>query len=211
MQLAVLVSSNAATFQLAERREHKEREHGEHHREPSKWSIYRESAGERQTLVLQVIPVIFALLGCVLIGRFFLMLTRALRTIKTSMATARSLRELASDHPECVLALPNPKPEAFVMGMTRPQLFASQGLLAMPDAIVQAVLAHERAHIRRFDPLRHLLALQACTFHLPGIAAHLQRRLQQAQELAADADAAQALGDATYVAGSVGPLCAFPP
>lgn len=70
----------------------------------------------------------------------------------------------------------------------------------MPDAIVQAVLAHERVHIRRFDPLRHLLALQACTFHLPGIAAHLQRRLQQAQELAADADAAQALGDATYIA-----------
>lgn len=144
--------------------------------------------------------MIFVLLGCVIIGRFLLMLMRTLRAIKTSMATSGTLRDLALVHPDGTLVLPTPNPEAFVLGILQPKLFVSKGLLAMPKAVVQAVLAHERAHIRRLDPLRHLLVLITCTFHLPGIAAHLQKRMQQVQELAADADAAQALGDATCVA-----------
>ncbi len=197
----------------ARRREagHEWHEQHEHPREPSKThsesvnrehvrEYAREYAGKGEAGFPQAMLVMCVLLGGVLISRFVLMLRRMLLAIKTSMATSRSLRDLASAHPDGILVLPTPKPEAFVLGTIQPKLFASQGLLAMPQVIVRAVLAHERAHIRRLDPLRHLLVLMACTFHLPGISAYLQRRMQQAQELAADADAAHTLGDATGVA-----------
>ncbi len=190
---------------------HEWHEQHEHHREPSQANsgpinrehtreYVREYTGVREAGFPQAMRVTFVLLGGILISRFVLMLRRMLLAIKTSIVTSRSLRDLASAHPDGILVLPTLKPEAFVLGAIQPRLFVSQGLLAMPQVIVRAVLAHERAHIRRLDPLRHLLVLMACTFHLPGISAYLQRRMQQAQELAADADAAHTLGDATGVA-----------
>ncbi len=144
-----------------------------------------------------------AFMGAALIGRMLLMLGRVLQAVGTSIATSRRLREVASLNGEGAWVLPTAAPEAFVLGLLQPRLFVSQGLLRLPDATVAAVMAHERAHIRRFDPLRHLIALLACTFHLPGISKRLQQRAQRSQELAADAMAAQSMGDSICIADAL--------
>ena len=148
----------------------------------------------------QTVFVAFVLLGTFLVARLILMLFRVGRAIRTSVATASHLSEVATPGPSDTLVLPSDRPEAFVLGVVKPKLFVSRGLLSMPAETVNAVLAHERAHIRRLDPLRHLLVLVACIFHLPGVAKRLQQRTQQTQELSADAHAAAVLGDPTSVA-----------
>jgi len=87
--------------------------------------------------------------------------------------------------------LPVEEPQAFVLGILKPHVYLSQGLLATlhPDDL-RLVLAHEKAHARRRDPLRRFVAAVGLLFHLPGIAAMLNRRLARSQEMTADAEAA---------------------
>ena len=77
----------------------------------------------------------------------------------------------------------------------------SAGLAARTDArSLETVLAHERAHVARRDPLRRLVAALALALHLPGVARQLGRALRAAEEASADADAARVLGDRGRVA-----------
>src|SRR5262249_7219132 len=87
--------------------------------------------------------------------------------------------------------LPVEEPQAFVLGMLKPRVYLSRGLLATlhPDDL-RLVLAHEKAHARRRDPLRRFVAAVGLLFHLPGIATMLNRRLARSQEITADAEAA---------------------
>ncbi len=87
--------------------------------------------------------------------------------------------------------LPIEEPQAFVLGMLKPHVYLSQGLIETlhPDDL-RFVLAHEKAHARRRDPLRRFVAAVGLLFHLPGIAAMLNRRLARSQEMTADAEAA---------------------
>src|SRR5262249_50433237 len=66
--------------------------------------------------------------------------------------------------------LPVEEPQAFVLGMLKPRVYLSQGLLETlsPDDL-RLVLAHEKAHARRRDPLRRFVAAVGLLFHLPGI------------------------------------------
>jgi Zn-dependent protease with chaperone function len=97
--------------------------------------------------------------------------------------------------------LPLRAPQAFVLGVLRPTLYVTRGLLSADHRKhLDAVLAHERAHLRRADPLRMLLANAGLALHLPGIAGALRRRLLQAQEMAADSEAAEAIGSRERVA-----------
>ena len=100
-----------------------------------------------------------------------------------------------------VAVLPSAAPQAFVVGLLRPRVYLSHGLLATlcPEELA-AVLAHEQAHARRRDPLIRWIAGFGLSWHVPGIAAALQRQLRRTQEMAADADAAQAVGDRLRVA-----------
>src|SRR5262249_766146 len=87
--------------------------------------------------------------------------------------------------------LPVEEPQAFVLGMLKPRVYLSQGLLAtLHRDDLGLVLAHEKAHARRRDPLRRFVAAVGLLFHLPGIAAMLNRRLARSREMPADADAA---------------------
>jgi len=88
--------------------------------------------------------------------------------------------------------LPFPDPQAFVVGVLRPALFVTRGLLsaAYRDHLAP-VLSHERAHVRRRDPLRRLVASMALGFHLPKVAEWIERGLARAHEMAADAEAAR--------------------
>jgi Zn-dependent protease with chaperone function len=100
--------------------------------------------------------------------------------------------------------LPLREPQAFVLGYLRPTLFVTEGLLSPEHREhLAAVLAHEQAHMRRADPLRALIASAGLAFHLPWIASVLHDRLVRAQEMAADADAASALGDRARIASAL--------
>ena len=88
--------------------------------------------------------------------------------------------------------------EAFAVtyGLARPRILVSDGLAAALDrSELTAVLAHERCHLRRRDPLRllaaRLLAAYAC--YLPA-AALLAERAALRRELAADRAAAASAG-----------------
>jgi Zn-dependent protease with chaperone function len=87
--------------------------------------------------------------------------------------------------------LPFDEPQAFVLGLWRPRLYVTAGLLSSAHREhLEPVLAHEHAHLRRRDSIRRLVSSLALAFHLPGIAGWLERQLARAHELAADAEAA---------------------
>lgn len=82
-------------------------------------------------------------------------------------------------------------------GVWRPMVFVPASLLAkMPPELLEALLAHELAHIRRHDYLANLLqrAAEALLFFHP-IVWWLSRRIRQERELVADDLAASALGE----------------
>jgi Zn-dependent protease with chaperone function len=122
----------------------------------------------------------------------------ALRLVRLGMLARAARRDLAgiarissTGETPALQVLPFDEPQAFVIGLWRPALFVTRGL--MSDAHrehLEPVLAHERAHLRRRDPLRRLVSSIALAFHLPGVAGWLERRLGRAHELAADAEAA---------------------
>jgi len=79
-------------------------------------------------------------------------------------------------------------PHAFCLGWLRPRIYVSQGALDALDVPErEAVIAHERHHARRRDPLRLLLArsLGEGLFFLP-VLRRLAERYAALAELAAD-------------------------
>lgn len=84
-----------------------------------------------------------------------------------------------------------------VAGLWRPMVFVPASLLAkMPPELLEALLAHELAHIRRHDYLANLLqrAAEALLFFHP-VVWWLSRRIRQERELVADDLAASVLGE----------------
>jgi Zn-dependent protease with chaperone function len=80
------------------------------------------------------------------------------------------------------------QPAAYCYGFTRPDIAITAGLVArLDDEELIAVLAHERQHLRRRDPVRYLVlyAVSAAAFMLP-VAAALRQRREARIELAAD-------------------------
>ena len=116
---------------------------------------------------------------------------RALRRLR-ALATSRDGRWI----------LPQAAPEAFTAGVLRPQVFVSRGLLEDGEHWAP-VLAHEDAHARRGDPLWRWLAVVFRAFHLPVVGQTLVAAHADAQELAADADAADVVGDRLRVAEAI--------
>ena len=83
------------------------------------------------------------------------------------------------------------------IGWWRPMVLLPAALAArMPVPLLEALIAHELAHIRRHDYLVNLLqgAAEALLFYHP-VSWWLSRRIRQERELIADDLAAEALGD----------------
>ena len=83
------------------------------------------------------------------------------------------------------------------IGWWRPMVLLPAALLArMPAGLLEALLAHELAHIRRHDYLVNLLqaVVEALLFYHP-VVWWLSRRIRHERELIADDLAADALGD----------------
>jgi hypothetical protein len=125
-----------------------------------------------------------------------------LRRVWISMA-AQSALERTSDFDVSagVRIVPLAEPQAFVAGMLAPAVYVTRGLLAREHREhLAAVLAHEWAHVLRWDPLKRLASQLGLVFHLPGVARWLEAELAAAQEMAADADAAARVGSGARVA-----------
>jgi beta-lactamase regulating signal transducer with metallopeptidase domain len=91
--------------------------------------------------------------------------------------------------------VPMQEPQAFVFGFIKPKIYLSTGLLKKFDKnSLKTVIAHEKAHVARRDPLRRLLALIALVFHLPPAASEINQQLALIQELIADNAAAEKSG-----------------
>lgn len=88
------------------------------------------------------------------------------------------------------------RPLAYTRGLLRCRVVLSTGLVGLLDREeLLAVVAHERCHLERREPLRQLLSrlAEAALFFLPA-ARELARRYRYHRELEADAEAARVAG-----------------
>mgnify|MGYP000250281737 CR=1 FL=1 len=97
--------------------------------------------------------------------------------------------------------VPLPEPVAVLHGWWRPTLVVDQGLWsALDDTEQQAVLAHERAHLDRHDPLMVVVLRAMLVLAPPRLANRVVRRWLDGAERRADTAAAHTIGDPTVVA-----------
>ncbi|TAK32676.1 MAG: hypothetical protein EPO40_01860 [Myxococcaceae bacterium] len=111
---------------------------------------------------------------------------------------AARLRMVASptDDPEVWLV---PGRAAFAMDWPRRGIYLGRDLRLRP-ALHDAILAHERAHVRRGDLGLRLVAWMLTALHAPGVGTRLEDALDLAIEQACDAEASGAVGDPLVVA-----------
>ncbi len=96
-------------------------------------------------------------------------------------------------------------PVAFCYGLLRPRILVSSGLAdALAPGELDALLLHEREHLRQRDPLKVALGklLVSAGFFVPALGAIYRRYLVE-KELAADGAAIAAQGDAGALAGAL--------
>ena len=106
---------------------------------------------------------------------------------------------------ECVILIEDERPQAFCAGLVHPRVYLSTGgLIALGDDELRAVLAHERHHQRRRDPLRLLLVrvLGDALFFMP-VLRRLRQRYAILAELAADEAAIAAVGSRSALASAL--------
>jgi Zn-dependent protease with chaperone function len=97
------------------------------------------------------------------------------------------------------------RPEAFCAGLLRPRIYlSSAGVEMLLKSELEAVVAHERHHRLRKDPLRILLVgvLADALFFLPALR-QLKRRYEELAELAADEAALTATRDPAPLAAAL--------
>lgn len=146
-----------------------------------------------------------SILALLLTLRFLFVLSRRVYALLLTQRTRRSLNQASTAGSEKgIRVLPIQEAQAFVLGLFRPTLYITKGLVSGEESRhLPAVLAHERAHLRRFDPLRRFVAGIGLSFHLPGVAPFLQRNHARAQEMAADDAAAQDIGSRECIASAL--------
>lgn len=124
-------------------------------------------------------------------------------------AFARDVRRLeqlgavrGTDFP--VVEVPGSTPLCHAIGVLRRRILLSTSLAArLAPSELRCALAHERAHLRRADPLASLFLSIAGLFVPPPISRSLQRTYRTAAEDTCDDDAARTVGDATLVASAL--------
>jgi len=125
------------------------------------------------------------------------MLASLLRQSYRQRSFRRRLRATPRQlHGVSVLVVASHRPVAFCIGLLRPSIVVSDRLLELlSDRELLSVIAHERHHARRRDPLRRALAqaMSDALWFIPAL-----RRTAATQmtisELAADAEAARSAG-----------------
>jgi Zn-dependent protease with chaperone function len=131
----------------------------------------------------------------------------AVRVLHDQVATWRAisalLRVAGSEVPAGGLVA-SAEPLSVTAGLLSPLVLVSTGLKSrLPAPHLQAVLAHERAHARRRDPLRLLAVALLGAAHAPKTRKLLVADAALACEEAADEQAASEVGDRTVVAEAI--------
>jgi BlaR1 peptidase M56 len=124
-----------------------------------------------------------ALLSLTLGGRSLVRQVRGKRRFLARLAIVR-VAELAGT---MVAVFDSTRPQAFCAGFLRPRIYMSTSAAALPGEHLEAIVAHERHHLRRRDPLRLLVArtLSDTLWFLPALR-RLTERYGALAELAAD-------------------------
>lgn len=150
-----------------------------------------------------VLTVVVGSLGLAVLLRTAQAMHRQLGASRRLERELRPARRAAGD--EGVRLIDDAAPNAFCVGLLHPRIYVSTAAWrALGEAERHAVLAHERHHARRRDPLRLLLArsLAHGLFFLP-IVRRLARRYAALSELAADAAAVRATGGTGALASAL--------
>ena len=138
-----------------------------------------------------VIVLVLAALGAVVTARAVLGVAKEVtgaRRLHRRLAPA-TRRDLGG-----ALVIDDDRPHAFCAGLLSPRVYVTSGALAILDeSALEAVLAHERHHARRRDPLRLATSrvLTRAMFFLPALG-ELDRGQQALAEMSADESAIEA-------------------
>ncbi|MGH9187854.1 MAG: M56 family metallopeptidase, partial [Acidimicrobiales bacterium] len=136
------------------------------------------------------------------------------RQVRATRALGSLLRERTVPVPAAVAAaaqrtglvgrvevIEDAEPFSFTYGLFSPRVVVSQGMVAvLGTEELEAVLHHERHHVRNWDTLKVVVAraAPAAFFFLPALG-HLRGRYLAGRELAADRRAVRALGERPLV------------
>lgn len=148
-----------------------------------------------------------AMLGAVSLATLFLGMRSIIRQGvdgRRYLSRLRIVEPLEMDRMR-VFLVDDDRPQAFCAGLVRPRVYVSTAaLVALDDDELRAVLAHERHHQRRRDPLRLLVvrALGDALFFMP-VLRRLRERYAILAELAADEAAVSAAGSRSALASAL--------
>lgn len=118
----------------------------------------------------------------------------------------RLLRQVATTGTpvEDVVVVDSRWPLSLAIGVLRPTICLSSKLIeTLPEGLLRAVVEHERAHVRRRDALRKLVARLLAVCHAPWTRRDLLADLSLACEQACDEEAGQRVGDRLEVAEAI--------
>ena len=144
-------------------------------------------------------------LSLVVLGRAARSLARHLHARTRLIRALRPVDELRVDG-VTVLLIDTPRPQAFCTGFLRPRVYLSTGALErLDDAELAAVVAHERHHQARRDPLRMLAAevLADALFFAPVLRRSRQRYAALAELAADEAALRRSGGDSAPLASAL--------
>jgi len=160
------------------------------------WSVTGEGASHTISLFGQrlsypvanadaIVVTVLAALGLLMVGAAARSLTREI------LADRRFRRILAARSPlplDGAWVITDGEPQAFCAGLLRPRIYVSTAAMELLDTrALAAVLAHERHHVMRHDPLRLACgrALLAALFFIPALRRLIERQ-QGLAEIGAD-------------------------
>lgn len=150
-----------------------------------------------------VAPLEWALLAAAALGVGAV----ALRVLAAQVATWRAVSALlrvSGDEARVGGLIWSAAPLSVTAGLIRPLVLVSTGLRSrLAPRHLEAVLAHERAHARRRDPLRLMAVALLGAAYAPGVRRLLLSDAALACEEAADEEAARVVGDRTVVAEAI--------
>ena len=178
---------------------------------PCQWGTARELFGPgtacpmpialvgRHTLVPVVLCGALVAVSVALFARSFVSIALATRRAKRHLAIAVLHQPPPAGAPgelERLVVIEEKRPTAFCVGLWRPLVVVSTGLLEhFGEPALRAVFEHELSHLRRRDPLRRALAksLARGLFFVPSLS-DLADVVPAEGEAAADAAAARSVG-----------------
>jgi Zn-dependent protease with chaperone function len=139
-----------------------------------------------------------------LAGAFVVICARALTASQVQRTISRLSRIARRDRQNEIWILDDGPATVFSAGIGRVHTFVAGSLLDHLSAEARSVvLAHERSHRERRDPLRFALAYIGAAFHLPHVRRRLLASLRLACEQVADDAAARAVGSRLAVADAI--------